>query len=112
MSCQPQRRHHRRRSPATPTCNPYPGGADGVIIVTKPDLTDQIVRDAVEASVPRVWMHNNTFMPGSASDFAIQYGRENGLTVIPAGCPMMFFDFSHKCMKWVLGAMGRLPNGK
>ncbi len=96
--------------PAYPNLQSIPGGVDGVLIVTKPELTDQIVRDAVEASVPRVWMHNNTFMPGSASDSAIQYGRENGLTVISGGCPMMFFDFGHKCMKWVLGAMGKLPN--
>jgi uncharacterized protein len=97
--------------PCYPNLQSIPGGADGVIIITKPELTDQIVRDAIEANVPRVWMHNNTFMPGSASDYAIQYGRENGLTVISGGCPMMFFDFGHRCMKWVLGAMGRLPNG-
>ncbi|NUM45191.1 MAG: CoA-binding protein [Anaerolineales bacterium] len=95
---------------AYPNLQSIPGGVDGVLIVTKPDLTDQIVRDAVEASVPRVWMHNNTFGGTSASDYAIQYGRENGLTVISGGCPMMFFDFGHKCMKWVLGAMGKLPN--
>jgi predicted CoA-binding protein len=98
--------------PCYPNLQSIPGGVDGVLIVTQPALTDQIVRDAVEAGVTRVWMHNNTFMPGSTSDNAIQYGRENGLIVISGGCPMMFFDFGHKCMKWVLGVMGRLPNGK
>ncbi|MCB9135918.1 MAG: CoA-binding protein [Anaerolineales bacterium] len=96
--------------PAYPNLQSVPGGVDGVLIVTKPELTDQIVRDAVEASVSRVWMHNSTFAGSSASEFAIKYGRENGLTIISGGCPMMFFDFGHKCMKWVLGAMGKLPN--
>jgi uncharacterized protein len=98
--------------PCYPNLQSIPGEVDGVIIVTQPDLTDQIVRDAVEAGIPRVWMHNNTFMPGSSSEYAIRYGRENGLTVISGGCPMMFLDFGHKCMKWMLGVMGRLPNGK
>jgi uncharacterized protein len=97
--------------PCFPDLQSIPGGVDGVLIVTKPELTDEIVHDAVMAGVPRVWMHDNTFMTGSMSETAVQYGRENGLTVISGGCPMMFLDFGHKCMKWVLGAMGRLPNG-
>ncbi len=95
--------------PCYPDLASIPGGVDGVMIVTRPEITESIVQDAVRAGVPRVWMHNNTFMQGSASDPAISFGRENGLKVIPGGCPMMFFDFGHKCMKWVLGAMGRLP---
>jgi predicted CoA-binding protein len=96
------------------TCYPdlksIPGGVDGVVIVTRPELTEQIVRECSEAGVPRVWMHNNTFLPSSASEEAIAYCQENGIEVISGGCPMMFLDFGHKCMRWVLGTMGRLPN--
>jgi len=98
--------------PCFPDLGSIPGGVDGVMIVTRPEITDAIVRDAVQAGVPRVWMHNNTFLPGSASETAIREGRENGLKVISGGCPMMFFDFGHKCMKWFLGAMGRLPQAE
>ena len=87
-----------------------PGGVDGAMIVTKPALTEQIVRDCAEAGVPRVWMHDNTFAAGSVSEEATQFCRDNNITVIDGGCPMMFLDFGHKCMRWVLGAMGRLPN--
>lgn len=87
-----------------------PGGVDGVLISTKPEMVEAIVRDAKQAGVTRVWMHDNTFMPGSHSDAATQFCRENGITVIPVGCPLMFFDFGHKCMKWMMGVMGRLPN--
>lgn len=96
--------------PCYPNLQAIPGGVDGVVISTKPELVEGIVRDAKQAGAPRVWMHDNTFMPGSHSDAAAQYCRENGITVIAAGCPLMFFDFGHKCMKWMMGVMGRLPN--
>ena len=28
---------------------------------------------------------------------------------IAGGCPMMFLDFGHKCMRWILDRMGKLP---
>lgn len=95
--------------PCYPTVKAIPGGVDGVLIVTRPDLSEQIAHDCVEAGVPRIWMHNNTFMGSSVSDAGAQYAREHGLTVIAGGCPMMFLDFGHKCMRAVLGMMGRLP---
>ena len=88
-----------------------PGGVDGAILVTRPEHSTQVVQDCVAAGVPRVWMHNNTFMPSSVSDEGTAVCRENGIKVLAGGCPMMFFDPLHKCMKWVLGKMGRLPEG-
>ena len=97
--------------PCFPNMQAIPGKVDGVIIVTKPEISEQIVQDCVEAEVPRVWMHNNTFMPSSVSDKATTVCHENDIVVIDGGCPMMFMDFGHKCMKWVLGVTGRLPSG-
>lgn len=95
------------------TCYPnlqaIPGSVDGVIIVTRPELTEQIVADCVESGVPRVWMHNNTFMDSSVSESAVATCRENDIVVIDGGCPMMFLEFGHKCMKFVLSVMRRLP---
>jgi predicted CoA-binding protein len=95
------------------TCYPnvqsIPGGVDGVVIVTRPELTEKIVEDCVEAGVPRVWMHNNTFMDSSVSESAVETCRENDIVIIDGGCPMMFLEFGHKCMRVVLSAMKRLP---
>jgi predicted CoA-binding protein len=95
------------------TCYPnvqsIPGGVDGVVIITRPELTERIVQDCVEAGVPRVWMHNNTFMESSVSETAVETCRENNIVVIDGGCPMMFLEFGHKCIRWMLGAMRRLP---
>ncbi len=92
-----------------PNMQAIPGGVDGAIIVTKPELTEQIVQDCGAAGVSRVWMHNNTFMPSSVSETAVQFCHDNNITVIDGGCPMMFLDFGHKCMRWMLGVMGKLP---
>jgi hypothetical protein len=95
--------------PCYPNVQAVPGGVDGMMIVTSPAVTEQVVQDCVAAHVPRVWMHNNTFGGTSVSEKATAVCRENNIVVIDGGCPLMFFDFGHKCMKWVLGAMGRLP---
>lgn len=97
--------------PCFPNMQAIPGGVDGAILVTKPEHSTQVVQDCVAAGVPRVWMHNNTFMPSSVSDEGTAVCQQNGITVISGGCPMMFFDPFHKCMKWVLDKMGRLPAG-
>lgn len=92
-----------------PNVQSIPGGVDGVVIVTRPELTEQIVQDCVEANVPRVWMHNNTFMESSVSETAAETCREHDIVVIDGGCPMMFLEFGHKCMRVILGMMRRLP---
>jgi predicted CoA-binding protein len=97
------------------TCYPdvkaIPGGVDGVVIVTKPEIVEQIVHDCAEAGVRRVWMHNS-FMGSSVSPAAVQFCKDHNITVIAGACPMMYcqpVDFGHKCMRWMLGAFGRLP---
>ena len=95
------------------TLKAIPDGVDGVFVVTRPEVSAQVMHDAVEAGVPRVWMHYNALFgakTSSVSKEAVAYGREHGVTVIDGGCPMMFFDVGHKCMRWILGRMGKLPN--
>jgi predicted CoA-binding protein len=75
-------------------------------------VADDIVRQGAEVGVSRVWMHRS-FGTGSVSESATQFCRDNGIAVIPGGCPMMFcppVDFRYKCMRWFLGATGRLPD--
>ena len=88
-------------------------GVDGVVVVTRPEVAEQIVRQCTELGISRVWMHRALgFLGTSVSEKAIELGRENNITVIPGGCPMMFcepVDFGHKCMRWVLYLTGGLP---
>lgn len=102
-------------APCYPSVQAIPDGVDGAIIVTRPEATIAVVRDCDAAGVKRVWMHNNAFFGAansSVSDEAVTYGREHGMMVIPGACPLMYgptADFGHKCMRWLLGATGRLP---
>jgi len=86
-----------------------PGGVDGVMIITRPEITEQVAMDAAGAGVTHIWMHDSTFAPSSVSLKAVNYAAGNGVRVIAGGCPMMFLEFGHKCMKWVLGVAGRMP---
>lgn len=98
-----------------PDLGSVPGGVDGVVIATHPAVSEQVARECAELGISRVWMHRS-FGQGSVSDEAVRVCRENGIAVIPGGCPLMFcepVDFGHRCMRWFLGVRGRLPqNGE
>lgn len=93
-----------------PNVQSIPGGVEAVMIATHPAVTEQVVRDCLEAGIKRVWMHRS-FGQGSFSEAAAAYCREHDISVIPAGCPMMFVepDVAHKCMRWFLGVTGGIP---
>ena len=97
------------------TCYPnltsIPGGVEAVVIATSPEVTESVVRDCAEQGISRVWMHRS-FGKGSVSQAAADFCRDNNITVIPGGCPMMFcapVDFGHTCMRWILNLTGGLP---
>jgi len=89
-----------------------PGGVDGVVIVTRPETTEQIVRDCADSGVRRVWMHQSLGKGSSVSPAAVEYCRQHDIGVIAGACPMMYgagVDFGHTCMRWILGMTGGLP---
>ncbi|NWF68054.1 MAG: CoA-binding protein [Chloroflexi bacterium] len=99
--------------PCYPNVAALPQRPDGVVIVTRPDITEQVVKECAAAGITRVWIHQS-LMHGatSVSPTAVEYCRTHGITVIAGGCPMMFaqpVDFGHKCMKWLMGITGQLP---
>ncbi|MBK8027506.1 MAG: CoA-binding protein [Chloroflexi bacterium] len=93
-----------------PTLSAIPGGVDAVFIMNSPDISEQLVDEALQLGVKRVWMHNNTLMGSSASETAAARCRQAGINVIDVGCPMMFLepDFGHKCMRWIIQVQGKM----
>lgn len=88
-----------------------PGGVDAVIIVTRPEVTEEIVRQCPEAGVHHVWMHSSMAHGGSVSPAALAFCEARGINVVPGGCPLMFgktADFGHRCMRWFMRVSGRL----
>lgn len=94
-----------------PNLKSIPDKPEGAVIITKPEVTDEIVRECAEINIKNVWMHNG--MGGtSISENAVIFCREHGISVISGGCPMMFVkdaDFGHRFMRWVQKLTGKLP---
>jgi predicted CoA-binding protein len=47
-----------------------PEGVDGVVVVTTPQVAEDIVAECAAANVPRVWLHRG-LGPGSSSEKAV-----------------------------------------
>jgi predicted CoA-binding protein len=95
-----------------PDLRSIPGGVDGVVIVTRPDVTERIVQDCKDAGVGRVWMHQSVGKGSSVSAKAVEYCRRHDISVIAGACPMMYgagVDLGHRCMRVILKLTGGLP---
>jgi uncharacterized protein len=95
-----------------PDVRSIPGGVDGVVIITRPETTERIVRDCGDAGVRRVWMHQSMAKGSSVSPAAVEYCRQRDISVIAGACPMMVgpgVDFGHRCMRWMMKVTGGLP---
>ncbi|MHB8114607.1 MAG: CoA-binding protein, partial [Bellilinea sp.] len=88
---------------------------DAVFILANPEVSEQIVRQCVDLGVHHVWMHCLMgTKPGvgaqmtSVSPEAVRICRDNGIKVIPGGCPNQFLkpDFGHGMMRVMNRAFG------
>jgi predicted CoA-binding protein len=94
-----------------PDLKSIPGGVDAVVIGTKPETAEATMREGAELGIKNVWMHRSVGT-GSVSSAATAYGRQQGITVIDGGCPLMFdptADFGHKCMRFFFSMSGAVP---
>jgi uncharacterized protein len=99
--------------PCYPDLRSIPGGVDGVVVITRPEVTTEIVRDCSAAGVPRVWMHQSVLTGTSVSREAVAWCDAHDIRVIAGACPMMFgpgVDFGHACMRGILRLMHKLPS--
>ncbi len=95
--------------PSYPDLRSIPGGVDAVVIATRPELGIATMQECVDLGIKQVWMHHGPAAT-SVSAEATELGRQNGVTVIDGGCPLMFgqtADFGHRIMRLVFG--GRVP---
>jgi len=88
-----------------------PGGVEAVVIGTRPEIATDTMRECVELGIGRVWMHR-LYGAGSVSEAATKFGRDQGITVIDGGCPLMFdptADPGHKMFRMFAKATGKAP---
>lgn len=103
-----------------PDVQSLPQKPDGIVIVTNPRTADALIREAAEAGVRRIWLHNMLgtrprFMKAAGAKMtsvpadAVEFCRAKGITVIPGSCPMQFVgDPGHRCMRALLRWTGAL----
>jgi predicted CoA-binding protein len=88
-----------------------PGGVGAVVIGTRPESAEATMRECADLGIKHVWMHRSVG-GGSVSAPATAYGRQQGISVIPGGCPLMFepvSDGAHKAMRFVFTLTGAVP---
>jgi predicted CoA-binding protein len=104
-------------APCYPDLASIPEKPDAVFILASPKVTEQIVQQAIDIGVGRVWMHCLMgTKPGLASGMtsvsqdAVRLAREHGIEVIPGSCPNQFLrpDFGHRLMRVFARALGLL----
>lgn len=94
-----------------PDVGSVPGGVEGAVIVTTPEVACAVVDDCAAAGVERVWLHRS-FGQGSVSPEVIERCRQRGVRAIPGACPMMYcepVDPGHKCIRFLARWTGKLP---
>jgi|SRR5271165_3707274 len=82
---------------------------DGVLVMTTPAVTDEVVQECARLHIPRVWMYR-AGGHGSVSPQAVEFCQEHGIAVVPGECPYMFlsgeswFHRLHGFIKKITGA--------
>jgi predicted CoA-binding protein len=66
--------------PSYPDLASVPGAIDGVSIITRPEVTEQVVMDAIAKDIKNIWMQ-----PGAESRRAISAAEEAGANVVAGG---------------------------
>ena len=93
--------------PCYPDLKSLPEKVGGVVVVLPPKTAENVVKEAVQAGIPRIWMQL-----GSQSPEAIAACQESSITVIAKECIFMFIEpveSVHKFHRWLRKLFGRMP---
>jgi predicted CoA-binding protein len=66
-----------------------PDPVDGVVVMVPAEAAADVVRDAVDRGIPRVWLHRG-IGKGSVSAEAVRICQESGVAHVDGACPLMF----------------------
>ena len=85
-----------------------PEGVGGVVVVVPPEEAVGVVRDAIAARIPRVWLQQ-----GAESPEAVSLAEQAGVQVVAGRCLLMFAEpvqgWAHRFHRWLLKVTKRLP---
>lgn len=83
-----------------------PNHVRAVIIATKPDVTNEIIRQVAETGMNHVWVQQM-----SENNDTIRILEESQLSFVAKRCIFMYANPTgfHKFHRWLVGLFGRLP---
>ena len=90
-----------------PDIETLPEKVDGLVFVTPPEQTENILKHAEQAGIKKVWLQQ-----GAESERAIQFCEEKNIDCIHGECIMMFaepVESFHKFHRWIWKVFGKLP---
>ncbi len=93
--------------PCYPSLKALPERVGGLIVITQPAVSEQLVREAAEVGIRNVWLQR-----GSESRAAVQFCQEHGMNVVVGECILMYQSnpgFLHGCHKFFKEAFGGRP---
>jgi len=84
-----------------------PEKVGGLVVVTQPAVTEQLVQEAVSLGIKNIWLQQ-----GSESLEAVQFCQEHGINLVSGECIMMYQphpSFPHSLHKFIKFALGSKP---
>jgi predicted CoA-binding protein len=66
-----------------------PDPIDGVVVMLPAEAAVEVVSDAIDRGIPRVWLHRGVGA-GAVSPEAVKLCRDHGVSVVDGACPLMF----------------------
>ena len=94
-------------APAFASLGQLPEPVGGAIVCVKPERAEQVVREAKEAGIERVWLQQ-----GGESQEAIAFCESNGVDAITKECILMFaepVESIHRFHRFFKRLFGRMP---
>ncbi|HUA16994.1 MAG TPA: CoA-binding protein [Verrucomicrobiae bacterium] len=84
---------------------------EGAILMTSPEVTDDVVGDCEQAGIRRVWLYR-AGGHGAVSEYAVDFCKIHDMTVVPGECPFMFLPAAagvHRLHGLIRKITGRFP---
>jgi predicted CoA-binding protein len=85
---------------------------DGVLLMTSPVVTDQVVQECAQLHIPRVWMFRGGGK-GAVSPQAVEFCQDHGIAVVAGECPYMFLageNWFHRLHGFIRKITGGYPS--
>jgi predicted CoA-binding protein len=93
--------------PCYPSVQDVQPAVAAALVMTKPEMSEQVVKDCAAAGIRRVWLLRR-------SPAAVAFCDANGISVIAGECPLMYLrdmGWIHRFHGWLKGHRGeRLVN--